>query len=406
MAKILISFLGTGGLIQKTEDPKTVHEPREYRAAEYRMGDDSLGEHSFLSLALKQHTNADSIILIGTPHSMWDALYLKLNDGKDDDIYYEIADACEKASHDSQLKIPHQKLLEEKLGKNSHIILIKYGINENELNENIEKVLEINQFIHDRDELIVDVTHGFRSLPILIMQLLFYLQTVSNKHINISHIYYGMLEAALELKYAPVVDLKRTLDISQWITAADEFKNFGNAHQISKLLEGEDKEAAQRLAKFSDLMNLNHLCGIRSAAQDLAAIKDRQYDSILPNMVVTPIVKEFYNKFHNVEPLSLFELRLAEWQMQHHNYTAAYLTVTEAIVTNVCERTKNLDPDIKEDREAAKDLLKKLDRLSPIYHKVVGRRNDLAHARDTSKSADSMIRTLKESINQLKEKIK
>lgn len=51
MAKVLISFIGTGPLVNKGTlgEEKSA---REYRRASYHLGEENLGEYSFMAAAL------------------------------------------------------------------------------------------------------------------------------------------------------------------------------------------------------------------------------------------------------------------------------------------------------------------------------------------------------------------
>ena len=235
--KILISFLGTGVYANR--------ESREYKTAHYHLGENDLGEHTFVAAALEQHYGIHFTFLIGTAHSMWEEVYRwhRENDSLpvDDDVYFEISEGCEKANHKSELNIPHKEDVEEALGNDSKVVLIKYGITEEEVRENINIILELEHFLKSGDELIVDVTHSFRSHPLFMMNLLLYLKNVSKKRIKISHIHYGMLEISRELDYVPILELKSIMDINDWITGAYSFSQFGNAYMISKLIEPEKK---------------------------------------------------------------------------------------------------------------------------------------------------------------------
>ena len=198
MSKILISFLGTGALKPDTDNNAPSSSERQYRTARYHFNNGDIKEHTFVAAALAEHSNIDKIILIGTVHSMWEEVYRYFTekDGKqlDENKYFEILEHCDKAGHSSSLDIPYKKLIERSIGKDAQIILIKYGITDEEIQENINTVLAIEEELNEKDELVVDITHSFRSLPILLMNLLIYLQTVSRKDIRISHVYYGMIE--------------------------------------------------------------------------------------------------------------------------------------------------------------------------------------------------------------------
>jgi len=421
MARILISFLGTGPAL-KSKDGKVAetHSARSYRKADYRLGDKDLGEFSFVSLALHKEFQFDKIFLIGTPASMWEEAYNQFMNYKDESYnledpkeeYYEIMEACGRNNYKSSLdSIPCKDKIEDAMPSGSKVVLIKYGLNEDEMKENANIILQLAESIEDKDELMVDITHSFRSLPLIIMQLVLYLRTIKPK-INVSHIFYGMIDVAGELKYAPIVDLKSVLTLNDWITGAHSFLNFGSAYQIADLLGEEDKSDAQRLRDFSDAMNLNNFRAIKTKAQNLSAIQNKEYAEKLAGMVITPTVRNYVKTFSGVEKQSIFQLKLAEWQFNHHNYTAAYISAIESIVTYVCEINKN-----NIERETAKNILRdkekgayscpsELHGKNGIYEQLRGNRNALAHLTNTGDNCSIMIRKLKENLTALKKIIK
>lgn len=409
--KVLISFLGTGPLESK--------EKRIYKTVRYNIEGEDLGDFPFVTAALKKHYQIDRVLLIGTSHSMWEEVYRWFNEESgrvfDENVWLDIAEACEKANYQSELLIPHQEDVESAIGKESKAILIKYGINEQEIVENTNIILGLQQFLNNGDNLIVDITHSFRSLPMFMMNLLIYLRNVSQKGISISHIHYGMLEMSKELGFAPIIDLKSMMDVNDWITGAYSFCEYGNAYKISNLIESEDKSVSTLLEEFSNLMNLNHLYAIRSISQRLSAIKNKGYQTRLPELTINPIVESFINNFRvEGENHALFQLKVARWQLDHRKYAQAMLTINEAMITYVCEQN-HIERDDFDNREFAKLALKyhpqgrtlKCDReLKQIYKKLQPLRNSTAHSLETTKNVQNMLKVLSESVSQLEEIIK
>ena len=409
--KVLISFLGTGPFESK--------ETRTYKTARYHLGEADLGDYPFVSAALKEYYQIDKVILIGTVHSMWEEVYrwfnVKAGKSEDETIYFDIAEACEKANHLSELVVPHQEAIEQSIGNDSKMVLIKYGITEQEIRENTNIILGIQKYLNNHDELIVDVTHSFRSLPLFIMNLLIYLKNVSQKDITISHIHYGMLEMSKELGFAPIIDLKATMDVNDWITGAYSFVEFGNAYKISKLIAQEDKGVSTLLNDFSNTMNLNHLFAIQGISQRLSSIKEKKYATVLPELIINPIVGEYIKYFPvNEKKHSVFQLKLAKWQLEHKKYAQALLTINESIITYICESQK-LDWDDFDNREGVKGILKGYDAesrsmvdpdLRKVYKQLLPLRNCTAHTMETSKNIQDIIKTLKESMSILETIIK
>lgn len=408
---VLISFLGTGPLDSK--------EKRTYKTVKYNMQGEELGDFPFVTAALKKFYQIDKVLLVGTTHSMWEEVYRWFCDdsGKkfDEDIWLEIADACEKANYKSKLCIPHQEKVEDVLGQDSKVILIKYGTNEQEITENTNIILGLQQYLDNGDNLIVDITHSFRSLPMFMMNLLIYLRNVSQKKISISHIHYGMLEMSNELGFAPIIDLKSMMNVNDWITGAYSFSEFGNAYKISRLIETEDKSVSTLLEEFSNLMNLNHLFAIQKISQRLGAIKNKNYQTLLPELTITPIVESFINKFDvKGGKHSVFQLKVARWQLDHRKYAQAMLTIQESMITYVCE-LNNLEWDDYNNREFAKMALKyhpearalKCDRdLKHLYKILKPLRNSTAHSLETTKNVHDMLKVLADTVSQLETIIK
>lgn len=136
--------------------------------------------------------------------------------------------------------------------ENFHSEPIPNGNSESEIWAIFKKVYDI---FEPNDEVIVDVTFGFRSLPMLMVVLLNYAKTLKN--INVSAIYYGNYEAGREEKdgwmknaqsedekkniakkivEAPILNLLPFVELQAWTYAAQSF-SVGNAIPLSKITE-------------------------------------------------------------------------------------------------------------------------------------------------------------------------
>lgn len=400
MSKVLISFLGTGSLPIDVRKNFT-KESRQYRTADYRIDGKELGSYPFVSAALKKHYEIDSVILIGTVHSMWEEVYRwSAGDDVKDDIYMDIADHCEKASYESALEIPHHQEIEKSLGINSRVVLIKYGLNQEEIKENLELILNLEQFLRKGDQLVVDITHSFRSLPLYLMNLLIYLENVSSKKIKISNITYGMLDISHELGYTPIVELNSLMEVNDWISGAYSFTEFGNAYKIATLLENGYKDVSNRLQKFSDVKNLNYLNAIEKQIQELQALRNKELPP-LARIVIPPIIEDFLSNFKKCKSHSSFQYCLAKWHFEKRNYSSAYIVLVESIISHVCENNE-WDVNDYESREEAKSQLKldEWNHLRGIYFKTNKYRNEIAHNLTGKVNFNTMIKELDKNLKE------
>lgn len=413
MSKILISFVGTG-----PHDGD--RESRKYRTAKYNF-DGKVLETEFVTKAMTEFFHPDKIFLIGTPRSMWERIYETYADNNvNDDVWYDIDDWCKLSNHDTPVKrLPHQEEVENALGEGSKVFLIRYGINEEQIIENINVVLGIRDHLKNGDEIIIDITHSFRSLPLLIMQLILYLKQVENPKVSISHVYYGMLDVKSEFNdEAPIVDISSIINLNNWITGAYAFKLNGSAKEICRLLsESEGRSAAGLIEKFSNVLNLNDMAQLQSQVQELSGIK---YPTEISRLALEPTLRKFINTF-NVKKASLFQYRLAEWHKNNGNYFAAYNDLVECIVTKVCEETKGYDWQNFVNREAVRKAYKAKDSVWPsgsplyqtsvlldVYRDINPIRNYLVHLTKTQpgKTDDILkVQKLEDAIKKLKPEI-
>jgi len=79
----------------------------------------------------------------------------------------------------------------------------------------------------------LDITHGFRSLPILGFIALNYLRTTRN--VTLGGIHYGAWDA-METGVAPAFDITPFLTLLDWTAAADQFLSTGSATRLAGLL--------------------------------------------------------------------------------------------------------------------------------------------------------------------------
>ena len=110
---------------------------------------------------------------------------------------------------------------------------IPSGKNEDELMQIFEAVSEN---IPEEARLVVDVTHGFRTLPMMLLSVVCFLRAV--KHVSVDGIYYGAFEARDEANgLTPVINLMPFLDIIEWTQAARAFVDYGVSDQIFQLFQ-------------------------------------------------------------------------------------------------------------------------------------------------------------------------
>lgn len=384
MAKILISPIGVGGKF-KSQD----NYDREYQEACYKIGDISYPQSRFMAAVLYEHFKLDGIVFIGTVKSMWEEVYRffceKNGVQKNDDYWLDLACKIDDLKYDSPLNSLDLSPIEEILGEHSKCILIKYGIDQDELWENFDRIFQIVNWLNVGDEIYIDITHSFRSLSLfLFLTVTFIKDLASEKQIKISGVYYGMLDVTRELGYTPVVDLNPLFEMTSWIKGAYSLQSYGNGNFIAELLKAQNEnQLANQIEELSQSLNINNVNAIK---QNSSTLKTSLKQSIpkTPFQYLKTTLKNFVQKFarSNDVPESEYQLELAGWYFDNQRYATGYITLAEAIITYLCEIEKR-DIRSKDAREEMKKLLcndMNRSKLAQLYSKVNPIRNSVAHA--------------------------
>ncbi|HHG75101.1 MAG TPA: TIGR02221 family CRISPR-associated protein, partial [Persephonella sp.] len=197
--KVLISVLGKGN----------------YKETTYKLGEIEEKTDYVLSV-IKRAVNPDKIYIIGTDQSRWDIADTRIKE-------YER-------------------------------IIIPFGTNYQEFWEIFEKMASLD--VENKD-VYLDLTHGFRSIPLFISTVMNFFEKVKNA--KIKGVYYGMYDVKDDIK--PVVDLLPILEMNSWVEGFTIFKEYGDSRKIGKLIQDkyddlpvEKKRGYQNLRKLPKVL--------------------------------------------------------------------------------------------------------------------------------------------------------
>ena len=352
-------------------------------------GDTSYPQSRFIASVLYEHFKLDGIIFIGTVRSMWEEVYRFFCETnsiqKNDEYWLNLACKIDNLKHDSDLDALDLAPIEKVLGERSKCILIKYGLDQDELWENFDGIFKIVELLQPGDEIYIDITHSFRSLSLfLFLTITFIRDLASEKQIKIAGVYYGMLDVTRELDYTPVVDLKPLFDMTSWIKGAYSLQSYGDGYLIAELLKSQNEtQLANQIEQLSQSLNINSVNDIKQKSSTLRNSLQTQV-ARTPFKYIKSILENFVRKFSRSSiNESEYQLELAGWYFDNHRYSTGYITLAESIITYLCEiNGKNIRSEA--DRGDMKNYLHKSQNrnsdLARLYFDVNPIRNSIAHA--------------------------
>jgi CRISPR-associated DxTHG motif protein len=131
----------------------------------------------------------------------------------------------------TEAKEMHWEALRQALGDRfpATDVLIPSGKSEVEVWQIFDAVVNS---VEPNSKVLFDITHAFRSIPMLVLLAAAFLQKA--RGVEIQGVYYGAFEA--NRSQPPIFDLTPAIKLLDWLTATDKFINTGSSAELGKLL--------------------------------------------------------------------------------------------------------------------------------------------------------------------------
>lgn len=376
----LISFLGKG----QVKDTG-------YRIANYRFEDGTVRSVPFLGLALAEYLKPERLILIGTAGSMWDVFFEQ--QGAPDDEVIALIDAVHASRVEPAMLKAQEAKLSQKLGLPVICHLIPYA---KDTAEQTEILLTLAGLVQEGEKIVLDVTHGFRHLPMLALVAARYLTHVVG--VEISGLYYGALEMTSEHGETPVLQLDGMLQMLNWVESLATYNKDGDYGVFAPLLKQDrlPEDKAKQLTHAAYFERSSNPVKAREALSSVfSAIKT--HDGPMGMLFRDALTKRI-NWFRGSDRAE-WELALADAYLERRDYVRAVIYLYESFVTRAVLERKLNPNDFSQRAEVWKDVKKGNKRVKKLEYL----RNSLAHG---VKSDDDEIMGLVNNENRLTAKLR
>ncbi|MDK2876260.1 MAG: hypothetical protein PWQ22_670 [Archaeoglobaceae archaeon] len=344
----------------------------------------------------------------------------------------------------------HFQVLSQQLGDLLQPVDIPEGKSEAELWEIFDHVAAS---VEENDAVLLDITHAFRSIPMIVFAVAAYLRRT--KSVTIERIIYGAYEARENGK-APIFDLTPLLDLLDWLNGAEFFLQRSDATlladrlrsihqqawktQASSDLPKQLKSVAKKLENLSQALHLAHPRDVMHFADELKSKLKETTSEVQrwakPFAVILEQVRSEVARFAYDEPERLDrenyqkQLMIIEHLVEKGLLVQAILLAREWVVSWVILQKGDFDwlnRDHRQEVEKALgaagqrvqqnpaevpvwfEKLPKSDDVAELWSQISQLRNDLAHCGMSRHAVDvKRIKQedAKEILQQLKELIK
>lgn len=313
--------------------------------------------------------------------------------------------------------------------------------------KNEKEIWEIFQVMYDTlqpdDQLYMDITHSFRSIPLLASSLLQYAKFLKN--ISVKAIYYGAFETLgnprdiseripdPKDRIAPVFDLTAFSEIQDWSVAANDFIGFGNTARLNRLInddikpvlsetKGTDNIAStlRDLNRNINMLSLNirtnrgmELIRGKESAEIIKTLGKIKQDLIKPLNPILEDIQKSVKSIYKGENKKENMLAVVRWCIDKQLIQEGFTILQEGIISYLidddyknknkreftsgflnCYSHKNkfdrnrfgLDNNEKDSLEEHLNYLPQLREWSLVYCQITDIRNDINHAGLNKKS--------------------
>lgn len=334
MKTVQISFLG--------RTPK--EEGGSYRKTCYSFQGELDGPSAFFGYNLYRRVKPDRLVILGTSGSMWDHLFehdIDLGSQAEDDrltLVEAVENQFVTGEHLSRL----EPLLAAHLGCEVALELIPYCQTEE---EQIKLIDIIADQVQPRDKVHLDITHGFRTLPMITLMSALYLREV--REAEIAGIWYGSYDP--DTNNAPVQNLDGLLRIADWLAALHSYKKDGDYSVFSEFLDESGRFLAQA-AFFERTGN-----PVKARANLSTWSKQGTFPESGPGKLFRDEIQRRI-AWHRQGYRPQHEARLAREYLARRDYLRAAIFAQESLISRQVFNAKEADN--YENRERAREQLR------------------------------------------------
>jgi CRISPR-associated Csx2 family protein len=338
MGFTLISSVGTG-MYDKNQNGETG-----YRQTEYLFPNGvRIKSRLFLDAVLESSSwRVEKVILVGTRTSSWDALIAKYCDLDEatGDLWLKLVSECESDANADIIGVSDDTLynLELLLSKRLHIpcsILVHTStVDADTLTDVFSTYRRLPELIPTNTDILFDITHGFRSMPLFIYQSLrFAAHMIQNRDVKIL---YG--EYVKENKVSHVRDLSSFWGFSEVVEAMEVFRKTLSGEALVSKIQPWWPRGAKWMQGFSNLVKANYVLQIKESMNQLRNALSESLSDKSP-MWATEILMEcrsILERFDGLDSISdhvfAFALILEEKDLMTQAVIAMQVAVESRIV--------------------------------------------------------------------------
>lgn len=277
-----------------------------------------------------------------------------------------------------------------------HTQIVEVDIPDGKSEAELWRIFEkISDAVCEGDQIAFDITHGFRSLPVIALLTIAYLKQI--KQVKVRYILYGAFDAKDE-QGTPVFDLTPFADLLDWLAAAKIFTATGDSSELGQLIQeiqddayrnreayGENlpralKNFGAALAEVSDDLLLARVSNLPKSVRKLAERQSAANTEVRqwtpPLTLLLDKIAATYAPFRD-DSLPT-QAALIRWYLDHNHIAQATTLAREWVVSYHLHKEGKDWRDAAARKQMENQLYESL-KQEALWSDIITIRNDLAH---------------------------
>ena len=251
---------------------------------------------------------------------------------------------------------PTWETLQKRLADKVKIVPV-YDVPEGNDNASIWNLFnKIVDCLDENDQVVFDITHAFRSIPIISLVAVSYLRVV--RQVSIKGLVYGLFNPRSP-ENSSTFDLLPIVSLLEWTTATDQFLRTGNGDALANLLRSENtaiQDLANNIEAISKGLQLLRPVDVMTESANLEntinSASQFISQSVPPFAALLKRIQQDYGKFglrnsndytNNAKATLVKQLKIIEWYAEKGQTIQALSLSREWLISLLCYHF-NLDP--------------------------------------------------------------
>jgi CRISPR-associated DxTHG motif protein len=277
-----------------------------------------------------------------------------------------------------------------------HTQIVEVDIPDGKSEAELWRIFEkISDAVCEGDQIAFDITHGFRSLPVIALLTIAYLKQI--KQVKVRYILYGAFDAKDE-QGTPVFDLTPFANLLDWLAAAKMFMATGDSSELGQLIQEIQNDAYRNREAYGENLPRalkNFGAALAEVSQDLLLTRVPNLPKSVSNLIEkqkqasaevsqwAPPLRLLLDKiaaaYAPFQDDSLpTQAKLIRWYLNHNHIVQAMTLAREWVVSYHLHK-EGRDWRSRKEREQMEKRLGESLQQDSLWSKIAEIRNDLAH---------------------------